>query len=122
MDVNILELLGLEELFEGDNIFEVEDILDGVALPPMRSPAMRRRKGMPKTLALALNILVYVLCAAVITVSMIVRFGGDEGSIFGYRIYNVVSGSMTPTPQANGETLKGGFRENDAIIVKNTAP
>lgn len=137
MDVNILQLLGLEELFgEGDRIFEVEDILDNVTLPPMVNPwfvppppvlaapviAPPRSKGMRGALGLALNILIYMVCAAVIAVSLILRFSGYNDSIMGYHIYHVVSGSMTPTAQADGKPLKGAFRVNDAIIVKNAAP
>jgi len=134
MDVNILELLGLSELFEeNDKILEVADILDNVALPPMHNPWMapppisaapgkRRRKGLPRALALTLNILAYVVCAAVIAASLILKFSGNNGSVFGYHIYHVESGSMTPTAQPDGNVLAGGFRENDAIIVKNAAP
>ncbi|MDR2686403.1 MAG: signal peptidase I [Oscillospiraceae bacterium] len=134
MDVNILQLLGLEELFgEGDAILEVEDILDSVKLPmsnPWAAPqpvtgeaAPAKAKPGPRgALMLAANILIYLLCAAVIAVSLILGFGGYSDSILGYHIYHVESGSMTPTPQAGGEILKGGFRQNDAIIVKNAAP
>jgi len=137
MDVNILQLLGLEELFEeNDKLFEVEDILDsvtlptvnpwGVPLPPIGEslvPASRQKqKRIRGALALAVNILIYLVCAAVIAVSLILKFSGYNDSILGYHIYHVESGSMTPTPQADGTVLKGGFRENDAIIVKNTAP
>ena len=137
MDVNILQLLGLEELFgEGDRIFEVEDILDNVTLPPMANPwfvppppvpaapviAPPRRKGLRGALGLALNILIYMVCALVIAVSLILRFSGYNDSIMGYHIYHVVSGSMTPTAQADGKPLKGAFRVNDAIIVKNAMP
>jgi len=135
MDVNILELLGLAELFEeNDKILEVADILDNVTLPPMYNPWVAsppvtvreeppaiRRRSLRRDLALAGNILVYLLCAAVIAVSLILKFSGYNDSILGYHIYHVDSGSMTPTPQADGTIPKGGFRVNDAIIVKNTA-
>jgi len=135
MDVNILQLLGLEELFEeNDKLFEVEDILDSVTLPLVNPwgvplpvageaiPASRPKKlSLRGALALAVNILIYVMCAAVIAVSLILKFSGYNDSIMGYHIYHVESGSMTPTPQ-NGIVLKGGFRENDAIIVKNIVP
>jgi len=134
MDVNIIQLLGLSELFEEDDkLFEVADILDSVTLPPMRNPwfvpppvvmeqpaGVRRRKGLPKALALALNIFIYVVCATVIAVSLILRFSGYNSSVFGYHIYHVDSGSMTPA--ADGSSPPGGFRENDAIIVKNAVP
>jgi len=131
MDVNIVQLLGLAELFEeNDSIFAVEDILNSVTLPPEANPwavqpptvtmerPARQHKGMPRALALALNILVYVICAAVIAGSLILRF--SSGSVFGYHIYHVETGSMTP--KADGSSPPGGFRENDAIIVKNTLP
>jgi len=135
MDVNILQLLGLEELFEeNDKLLEVEDILDsvtlptvnpwGVPLPPIGEslvPASRQKqKNIRGALALALNILIYLVCAAVIAVSLILKFSGYNDSILGYHIYHVESGSMTPS--ADGSSPPGGFRENDAIIVKNTAP
>lgn len=134
MDVNIVQRLGLEELFEeDDSLFAVEDILDSVTLPPMHNPwgsppaileqpvaVPRRRKGMPGALALALNILIYAVCAAVIAGSLIIRFSKDNGSAFGYHLYHVVSGSMTPA--ADGSSPPGGFYEKDAIIVKNAAP
>jgi len=136
MDVNILQLLGLEELFEEDDkLFEVEDILDdvklpmtnpwGVPYPPIAAAPKKRSQGgalAVRVLALAGNILVYLVCAAVIAVSLILKFSGYNDSILGYHIYHVESGSMTPTPQANGIIPKGGFRENDAIIVKNAVP
>jgi len=134
MDVNILDLLGLAELFEeNDTLFEVEDILDSVKLPmtnpwavPLPAIAeaapVKSKPGLRGALLLATNILIYLVCAAVISVSMILYFGGNNNSTLGYRIYHVESGSMTPTVQADGTIPKGGFRTNDAIIVKNTAP
>jgi len=136
MEVSILELLGLAELFEeNDKILEVADILDSVELPPLYNPwaapppvvvveeaaLARRKRSLRGWLALSANILIYVLCAAVIAVSVILKYSGYNDSILGYHIYHVDSGSMTPTPVAGGKPLKGGFRENDAIIVKNTA-
>jgi len=132
MDVNILQLLGLEELFEeDDSLFDVEDILDSVKLPMVNPwaiapPAVETppagRPGLRGALILAANILVYLVCAAVIAVSLTLKFSGYNDSILGYHIYHVESGSMTPTPQADGIVPKGGFRTNDAIIVKNAAP
>jgi len=135
MDVNILQLLGLEDLFDED-LLVVEDILDSVKLPtvnpwgvplpvarePLVSASRSKQKGVRWALALGLNILIYLVCAAVIAVSLILKFSGYNDSILGYHIYHVESGSMTPTPQADGIVPKGGFRENDAIIVKNAAP
>lgn len=130
MDVNILELLGLAELFEdGDAILGVADILDNVTLPPMvnawaaapappPSPEAVRRVQLRRWLALAANIVIYTLCAVIIAVSLTIYFSKDNNSIFGYHIYHVESGSMTP----QADSPKGGFRENDAIIVRNTAP
>jgi len=132
MDVNILQLLGLEELFEEDDrLFDVEDILDSVKLPmvnpwaaapPAVKTAPAGKPGLRGALMLAANILVYLVCAAVIAVSLILKFSGYNDSILGYHIYHVESGSMTPTPQADGIVPKGGFRTNDAIIVKNAVP
>ena len=130
MDVNILQQFGLAELFEDDDkLFDVADILDSVKLPMVNpwgvapaaqaAPAKRRWRG---ALALAAHFLIYMVCAGVIAVSLILRFSGYSDSILGYHIYHVESGSMTPTPQADGVVLKGGFREKDAIIVKNAAP
>jgi len=130
MDVNILQLLGLEDLFEED-LLEVEDILDSVKLPmtnpwavppPIAAKAVpaQYRRGPRWALALGLNILIYLVCAAVIAVSLILKFSGYNDSILGYHIYHVESGSMTPA--ADGSSPPGGFRENDAIIVKNAAP
>jgi len=133
MDVNTVQRLGLEELFEeDDSLFAVEDILDSVTLPPMHNPwgrppipeqpaaAARRRRGIPGALALTLNILIYAVCAAVIAGSLMIRFSKDNGSAFGYHIYHVVSGSMTPA--ADGSSPPGGFYAKDAIVVKNAAP
>jgi len=127
MDVNILQLLGLEELFEdSDALLEVADILDRVELPmtnPWAVPppiAAQHRRGPRWALALGLNILIYLVCAAIIAVSLILNYSGYNDSILGYHIYHVVSGSMTPA--ADGSSPPGGFREKDAIIVKNTAP
>jgi len=110
--------------------FGAEDTLES-ALPPMRNPwavpqpaaagpaiAARRKKGVPEALALALNILVCLLCAAVMAASLVMALGKDDKSIFGYHLYHVDSGSMTPSEGSS----PGGFRENDAIIVKNAAP
>ena len=111
----------------------MEDILDNVTLPPMTNPwvipppileqaAPPRKRGLRRALALALNILVYALCAAVIAVSLILKFSGYNDSILGYHIYHVETGSMTPTAQPDGTLQKGGFRANDAIIVRNALP
>jgi len=133
MDVNTWQMFGLEELFEdNDKILEVADILDTLnltnpwcaslpaAAEPAKSSVTLTLALTAKGLALATNIVIYLLCASVITVALILRFSGYNDAIFGYHIYHVVSGSMTPTAQADGVILKGGFRENDAIIVKNT--
>ena len=138
MDVNLLQQLELTELFgEDDNILEVEDILENVTLPPMVNPWVfsppvageqeppppaRKHTGLHRRLALAANIMIYVMCAAVVTVSVLLYSSGGNGSILGYHIYRVESGSMTPTRQADGTMPKGGFRENDAIIVKKAVP
>ncbi|MCL2298549.1 MAG: signal peptidase I [Firmicutes bacterium] len=133
MDVNFLRQMGLEALLEEDDmLFGVADILDSVTLPPIpnawavpppagMAPAFpaQRKRGFPRWLALALNILIYIVCAAVIAASLILRFSKYNDSILGYHIYHVESGSMTP--MADGSSPPGGFRENDAIIVKNAA-
>lgn len=123
--MNILEQLGLNELLEDDNsLFDVEDILDSVTLPQAIpcGPEQGKRSRLRKTLPLILNIATYLICIAVIVVSVILRFSGYNGSFFGFHIYHVVSQSMTPTMQADGTIPKGGFLKDDAIIVKNTVP
>ena len=130
MDVNTWQRFGLEELFEdNDKILEVADILDGLnlanpwSIPPAAAKESAKSGGAltAKSLALAANIVIYLLCASVITAALILRFSGYNDAIFGYHIYHVESGSMTPSTQPDGTVLKGGFRTNDAIIVKNTA-
>jgi len=139
MDVNLLQQLGLEGRFgEDDSLFEAEDLLDGAGLPmvnpwafPPRAaaepemPAARwKNRDTRKALALTLtfHILIFLVCAAVISVSMILLFNRRSDSILGYHIKHVTSASMTPAPRADGKILKGGFRENDAVLIKNAAP
>ncbi len=134
MGQNLFNDLGLAELLNDDaNLFDVEDILDSVNVPlinpwdfsaradePPPLPTKRRSR-LRSAIAMIVNIVIYAVCIAVIAMSVILKFSGDNDSIFGYHIYNVETGSMTPTVQPDGTTPKGGFRKNDAIIVKNAA-
>ncbi|MDR2752915.1 MAG: signal peptidase I [Oscillospiraceae bacterium] len=90
--------------------------------PPSAEPQPKSQKPPGKAgrvISLVLNILVFVVCFVIIGSAVVFIFTKEEKrSFFGYRFYNVLSESMTPTPQADGQTLPGGFYKNDVIIVK----
>jgi signal peptidase I len=83
----------------------------------------RDKRGRRGVLSLVLNVLVFALCVVLTggAVAFTVSNKKDK-SFFGYRFYNVLSESMTPTIQPDGTMPKGGFYTGDAIIVKLIAP
>ena len=82
-----------------------------------------RRSTLRKVLSIAINVLFFAVCLTVITGAVAFTFSNKpDKAFFGFRIYNVVSESMTPTVQLDGSLLKGGFKKGDAIIVKVALP
>ena len=89
-------------------------------------PALRRVQGpgplqrFLRRLSIVLNLLVFAMCIALIAGAAMYSTNADpDNSFWGVRLYHVISKSMTPTTQADGEQFKGGFYEGDAILVKN---
>ncbi|MDR3314405.1 MAG: signal peptidase I [Oscillospiraceae bacterium] len=81
------------------------------------------RKPARKLLAAVSNILVFVFIILIIGGAFAFTTSTDpEKDFFGYRFYNVLTPSMTPTEQADGTTPKGGFLAGDMIIVKMANP
>ena len=86
--------------------------------PPYESqvaPPKKRRS----TMSWIANAMVVLVFISIIGGAVMFIFANDaDMSIFGYRLFHVVSDSMAPVPQPDGEVLPGGFRANDAIIVR----
>jgi len=79
-----------------------------------RAPPQKR-----STLSWVANALVILVFATIVGGTVLFIFANNaDMSIFGYRLFHVISDSMAPTPQADGTVLPGAFRENDAIIVR----
>lgn len=64
-----------------------------------------------KVFGLVLKIMFYVFIIAFVLVVILQRISGNSFSIFGYRMFNVVSGSMEPK-----------YNIGDVLISKETAP
>ncbi|MDR2753718.1 MAG: signal peptidase I [Oscillospiraceae bacterium] len=93
-------------------------------LMPQIKPGMRNAdRKLANALSNGMNVLCWVVC--VVLVFGAVLFAASKNpnkDFFGYRIYTVLTESMTPTPQEDGKVLAGGFLQGDAIIVQMCAP
>ncbi|MDR0531505.1 MAG: signal peptidase I [Oscillospiraceae bacterium] len=90
----------------------VEPMLRTVTGPGWLTRALR-------VFSFALNIMVFIVCAGIMTGAIIFSSSKNPGkSFFGLHFYNVLSESMTPTQQLDGSRPKGGFYKGDAIVVK----
>ena len=79
------------------------------------APAKKKRN----TLSWIANAMVVLVFITIIGGTVLFIFANNSDmSIFGYRLFHVISDSMDPVAQPDGEVLPGGFRENDAIIVR----
>ena len=86
--------------------------------PPYESKVVppKRKRNALSWIANAMVVLVFI---TIIGSALLFIFANDaDMSIGGYRLFHVVSDSMAPVPQPDGEILPGGFRANDAIIVR----
>jgi len=87
----------------------------------MTHSASARRKPAAKSGAaqVAGSVISWILtlaCALVLAASILFALNKDQSkSFFGFRIYNVLTKSMTPS----ADSPKGGFLAGDLIIVKN---
>jgi len=85
--------------------------------PPYESQVQPAKKRI--ALSWIANAMVVLVFMTIIGGTVMFIFANDaDMSIFGYRLFHVISDSMAPAPQADGEVLPGGFRANDAIIVR----
>ncbi|MDR2525464.1 MAG: signal peptidase I [Oscillospiraceae bacterium] len=90
---------------------------------PLQEQAPKPRKPVRRLMAAVTNILMFAVVLAVIGGAIAFRTSTDpEKNFFGYRFYNVLTPSMTPTQQKDGTTPKGGFHAGDLIFVKMTEP
>jgi signal peptidase I len=88
----------------------------GVKMSQPETPRLTEAPSPGKRLASTLGTLVVVaLCVLLVTGAAIFAFNPDpQKSLFGYRFYNVLTGSMTPSPSSP----PGGFSAGDMIFVK----
>jgi len=87
------------------------------ALPVLPQAKKQRSKALP-WVALAL---MTVLCVVMLSGAALVALSRDGGrAVAGLRVLNVTSNSMAPTTNTDGNILPGWFRQNDAIIVRET--
>lgn len=71
----------------------------------------------PKVLRVIFNVLFFGLCFAILAGALSFALDKNEKkAVFGYRIYSVLTDSMTP----KADSAPGGFKRGDAIIVKIT--
>ena len=67
------------------------------------------------------NMLMWMLCLAMVGGSVMFALSNNpQKSYFGYRMYNVLTESMTP--RADGSSPPGGFCKGDMIVVKLCQP
>jgi signal peptidase I len=65
------------------------------------------------------NILIFTFCILLVVSSAIFAFSSDpQKSFLGYRLHNVLTGSMTP----GADSQPGGFSAGDMIVVKRCEP
>lgn len=104
-----LEALGLDDVYW-------EDLEEEEEAPEQKRTARR-------VLSIIANVVFFGCCITLITAAVAFMLSNSpDKAFFGYRVYNVVSESMTPTQQLDGSQLKGGFYKGDAIIVKLALP
>jgi signal peptidase I len=76
-----------------------------------------------KTLSAIGNLLFWMFCIALVVGSALFAVSRDPNkSYWGYRTYNVLTASMTPTVQADGTTPPGGFKKGALILIRMCKP
>jgi signal peptidase I len=99
------------------------DVLEDADEEAGEDSSQAKRLTPRRLLSVALNVLFLAACLVLIAGAIAFTFSNDpQKALFGYRIYSVISESMTPTVQEDGEIPKGGFYKGDAIIVKLALP
>ncbi|MDR1409386.1 MAG: signal peptidase I [Oscillospiraceae bacterium] len=90
--------------------------LEEFGMEKAAGPAQNRMPtGLKKLLPTILNLVFYSLCILLVASAAMFALSKDvQKSYLGYRLYNVLTPSMTPRP--NGPS--GGFREGDMIVVQ----
>jgi len=102
-------------------------------LPAEESPvpseaALGEEHAKPKTKGrkigrIVFDVLFYVIILLIVGGAVLFASSSDPTkSLFGFRPYVAKTASMTPTPQADGTILRGGFHVGDLVIVRITAP
>lgn len=87
--------------------------------PDIERELAHPKKIRSKVLKLAGDIFFLLICVAIVGGSVLFAFSSNpDKSIFGFRFYNVLSNSMTPSEGSPD----GGFYEGDLIIVKLCEP
>ena len=85
------------------------------------SEKQKSKAGFQKILSVISNVILALVCITLVGGSLLFAFSKDPGkSYFGYRIYNVLTKSMTP--KEDGSSPPGGFKEGAVIIVKMCKP
>lgn len=84
-----------------------------------KSPIVPGEKKKKSALKVLTDIVFYLICLGLIAGSILFAVSANpQKSLFGYRIYSVLTDSMTP----HSQSLPGGFSKGDLIVVKIVAP
>jgi signal peptidase I len=87
--------------------------------PPKRRQEPAEKTGLGKLADSVAGALVWIISFSLLGGSVLYAFSSNpDKSLFGYRIYDVLTTSMTPQPSGQA----GGFYAGDMIIVKKAQP
>ncbi|MDR2525890.1 MAG: signal peptidase I [Oscillospiraceae bacterium] len=88
-----------------------------------KAPQKHEQRQKKHMLSRVLQLFVILFCGVLMSATVIFSLSSKQDkSLFGLRLCNVTTGSMTPTVQADGLVPKDGFRKGDAILIKKIAP
>ncbi|MDR1800831.1 MAG: signal peptidase I [Lachnospiraceae bacterium] len=102
-----------------DDFFYLQDANEKETEKTPGKSVRKQKKGTGKIWGILLSIAVYAFCLSILAGAVGFAFSRNpKKSLFGYRVYNVLTMSMTP----GKDSLPGGFRVGDMIVVKNARP
>ena len=92
-----------------------------VPVTPTEQPGRKNDSCLRKLMRGISSLIFVLLCLSLVGGPLLFAMSDDpQKNYFGYRIYNVVTSSMTP--KEDGSSPPGGFKEGTVILVKLCAP
>lgn len=76
-----------------------------------------KKKSVIKTIITVIEVLIVVVASIALLIMLISRLTGNEPELFGYKIFYVQTGSMSPTIEAGDAILTKDFKVGDELNV-----